>query len=92
MATKFSLNVEPTLFGYGQSSTVMPVERRTTYLVLQVELSPQHATRSEPNGSFSRAIAHDLALSVPHRMGFEESVRNIDRSGIAGIELMYTVV
>ena len=46
----------------------MLVERRTTHLVLQVVLSPQHATRSEPNESFSQAITHDLALSVPHRM------------------------
>ena len=70
----------------------MPVERRTTHLLLQVVLSPQHATRSEPNGSFSQAITHDLALSVPHRMGSEEAVPNIDRPGIGGGELMYTGV
>ena len=88
----FSFNVEAHPLGRSQSSTAMPVGRRTTHLVLQVVLSPQHATRSEPNGSFARAITHDLALSVPHRMGSEESVSNIDRLGIGGGELMYTGV
>ena len=92
MVTKFSLNVETHPFRRGQSSTAMPVERRTTHLLLQVVLPPQHATRSEPNGSFARAITHYLALSVPHRMGSEESVPNIDRPGIGGGELMYTGV
>ena len=58
----FGGQAKATPFGRGQSSTAMPVERRTTHLVLQVVLSPQHATRSEPNESFARAITHDLAL------------------------------